>query len=322
MAITEKNRIEFIDLAKGICITLVVALHAVPELDIYLPFLPYMRMPLYFCLSGLFYKDYGSFKNFTIKKLNNILIPFVAWYVIGCVIYFIGRKLLPGDHEAEFYFGDVLFQNSIYNLPIWFLMSLFWSNILFAIVNLISKKWYWQFPIVVGFALIGLAFSHFRIFNFLYIGMSMTSMPFFFMGYMLKKTALLYPSESKKRDFIIMCLFLMVGLFFAFWPDDTPTIIYFSNKIEGGHQEIFYICGISFVVSLLLLSKFIKHVPFITWIGRYSIIVLVTHSLLINLFRPLLLRTPVGNLERITVSLIVLALVFLIMFFVIPFCIK
>ncbi len=56
--ITKKTRIEFIDLAKGVCILLVVIVHVIPELDTPLEFLACLRMPLYFCLSGLFFKDY------------------------------------------------------------------------------------------------------------------------------------------------------------------------------------------------------------------------------------------------------------------------
>lgn len=61
---SEKPRIEFIDLAKGICIILVVIFH----FDVDIPLLRPMRMPLYFILSGLFFKDYGGFINFLTKK--------------------------------------------------------------------------------------------------------------------------------------------------------------------------------------------------------------------------------------------------------------
>lgn len=48
-----QQRIEFIDLAKGICIILVVLLHIVPSANI--PELRFIRIPLYFILSGLFF---------------------------------------------------------------------------------------------------------------------------------------------------------------------------------------------------------------------------------------------------------------------------
>lgn len=81
-----QQRIEFIDLAKGICIILVVLLHIVPSANI--PELRFIRIPLYFILSGLFFKDYGSFRNFLKKKVNNILIPFLFFYVVSYLILY------------------------------------------------------------------------------------------------------------------------------------------------------------------------------------------------------------------------------------------
>lgn len=52
------QRIDFIDLAKGVCIFLVVIGHCGVPINI--PGFEIVRMPLYFILSGLFFKDYGG----------------------------------------------------------------------------------------------------------------------------------------------------------------------------------------------------------------------------------------------------------------------
>jgi fucose 4-O-acetylase-like acetyltransferase len=62
---SSKKRIEWIDLAKGICIFLVVANHIFYYNCV---FLEQLRMPLYFVLSGLFFKNYGGFCEFVLKK--------------------------------------------------------------------------------------------------------------------------------------------------------------------------------------------------------------------------------------------------------------
>ncbi|MDE7381406.1 MAG: acyltransferase family protein, partial [Muribaculaceae bacterium] len=71
---SEKPRIEFIDLAKGFCIILVVIFHSGVELNI--PNFNALRMPLYFVLSGLFFRDYGDFIHLLKRKINKLLIPF------------------------------------------------------------------------------------------------------------------------------------------------------------------------------------------------------------------------------------------------------
>ena len=61
-----KKRIDFVDLAKGCCIILVVIGHCGVSKNI--PGYEIVRMPLYFILSGLFFKDYGGFSILHLKK--------------------------------------------------------------------------------------------------------------------------------------------------------------------------------------------------------------------------------------------------------------
>ncbi|MBR6078396.1 MAG: acyltransferase family protein [Paludibacteraceae bacterium] len=100
----EKKRIEFIDLAKGFCILLVVAHHVSTDYAV-CQVGTLFRMPLYYFLSGLFFKTYGSFADFTIKKINRLIIPMVFFYAIGKAL------------------GHL-------NVPYWFLLSLFEVNIM------------------------------------------------------------------------------------------------------------------------------------------------------------------------------------------------
>lgn len=84
----QKKRIEFIDLAKGICILLVVFSHAGEDYgNRFDPALTSFRMPLYFVLSGLFFKEYSGFAEFLVRKTNKLLIPFLFFYMlIVCVL--------------------------------------------------------------------------------------------------------------------------------------------------------------------------------------------------------------------------------------------
>ena len=314
----DKKRIEFIDLAKGICILLVVLLHVVPQLSEKFAYLSCLRMPLYFCLSGLFYKNYGSIKNFTIKKVNNILIPFISWYIIGYGIYYIGRLFMPSGEESTFHFNDIIFQNEIFNLPIWFLLCLFWSNLLFNLITSFARKWYYQLSGVMVVAIIGLIWSKSGVFNFLYLGSSMTCLPFFYMGYALKQTTLLYPESDKKKDFVIMCACLIISSVLAFMPDSVPRLNYYKNEILAGNIISIYFCSIFFVIGVLLLCKFIKNIPFISWLGRYSIIVLVSHMWLRDVISTLFNKAIGLNISELYRDLIVFAIIIISMSVVIP----
>lgn len=57
--LNENKRIDWIDLAKGLCICLVVLHHLSWDLA-GSTLMIQIRMPLYFILSGIFFKDYGG----------------------------------------------------------------------------------------------------------------------------------------------------------------------------------------------------------------------------------------------------------------------
>ena len=72
----DKNkRIDFVDLTKGVCIILVVMAHiggAFEKLD-YHSMIASFRMPLYFFISGIFFKSYeGLFGFFGLHKLYRL----------------------------------------------------------------------------------------------------------------------------------------------------------------------------------------------------------------------------------------------------------
>jgi len=67
----QKKRVEFFDLAKGFCILLVVIFHITEHYKLEMPasdMLKSMRLPLYFFLSGCFFKTYNGFFGIFLKE--------------------------------------------------------------------------------------------------------------------------------------------------------------------------------------------------------------------------------------------------------------
>ena len=84
-----KKRIEYIDLAKGICIFLIVIQHVTYYYHIEYPFkrmIESCTLPLFFFLSGIFFKEYGGFLDFFIRKTNKLLVPFVAFFILTVLL--------------------------------------------------------------------------------------------------------------------------------------------------------------------------------------------------------------------------------------------
>ena len=276
----EPKRIQFVDLAKGVCIILVIFGHCNCPLEI--AGLSIVRMPLYFMLSGLFFKTYGGIKSFSIKKTNKILIPFLFFYLLGCFILYLLKWLKPELLVTDSRGLLDLFDNRQYfNGPIWFLLALFWCNLMFCGISAYIKNNIHQLLSICLIGFCGWYLGYKNCFLPLFIDVAMTSLPFFTMGYFLKKTDILYPNRYDKYNILFFLVFWLVSILIERTMHQRMSLHY--NIIEGWST---YLLAFTSVMSILFICKTANHIPFITYIGRYSIVLLCIHHMI---YRPLIL---------------------------------
>ena len=138
-----KQRIAFIDLAKGICISLVVLWHVLRELTDGMDFfriLFFFRMPLYFILSGLFFKTFGVFFPFFKKKTNKLLIPFLFSFVTIAIPSILFQDRWNDTITSIDNFFEEKGRLHLGIVPSsWFLICLFIVNIYFYSVFIVAK---------------------------------------------------------------------------------------------------------------------------------------------------------------------------------------
>lgn len=205
----EKQRIEYIDLAKGLCISLVVLYHIHCFETTTETSLQFFRMPLYYFLSGIFFKEYGGLAIFSIKKVNKLIIPFLFFFLVayaaGIVCHFL-HFYERGIIEEPFHWNMIfdIFtklrrgEDIGYNVPIWFLLSLFEANLLFYLLRTRIKND--KILLAVSFA-IGILSVIAGLNKLPYcIDRTLIALPFFAVGYSLK-TILLNLGEIKKERF-------------------------------------------------------------------------------------------------------------------------
>ena len=277
-----KNRIEWIDLAKGICIVLVVLHHVASVLGISYPFdvqARGFRMPLYFILSGLFFKQYEGFVGFLKRKTNKLLIPFLFFLVTTSILpYWI--LILPQWASLHGYvLKSFLFKRVIlFNEPIWFLLCLFEVNLLFYLVQLaadaISSRYKTYIVLAVSLLLgcggLALAVNHVSL--MFYADSALSALPLFAFGWWLfRHTSFLKSPVMLSRDvpMIIICALIL-------WLLAVP-VKWINNDFSPQAVPVVYLCGIAGTMMVLTLSKIIKRLPLLSYWGRYSIMILCVH---------------------------------------------
>ena len=266
------GRIKFVDTAKGICILLVVMYHA-GVVDNDTPCLSMLRMPFYFTLSGLFFKDYGGFRTI-LKKVNRLLVPFVFFYTLS-YLSFIATRVMAGQ-EVEIPFFAFVTSKEMVNVALWFLLALFWANVCFLMIYKASANRYMTALLSLAVGIGGMiCFDHYGVRLPLFIDSGIAAVPFYCLGYMLKSTDILYPNRYD-RYALPAAAVLVAAAVLCFFFGDRPYVS-FRTLYIGENFLLYYVGAISVVIAFMLLCKKAGAVAGLRYVGRYSLIVLGVH---------------------------------------------
>ncbi len=161
-SVMQRKRIDWVDLAKGIGILLVVWAHAKgPGANYIYQF----HMPLFFLISGYLYSSKDSWPRFLWKRICGLYIPFVFWNVLAFLIRF-KVQYPPISWETT---KDVILRvfltldkNGRVFGASWFLGALFLTAIVYKTLDVLL----WKLPLkkwVLGVLFIGCACASFLI---------------------------------------------------------------------------------------------------------------------------------------------------------------
>lgn len=280
----EKKRIDFVDLTKGVCIILVVMAHvggAFTMLDEN-SMIACFRMPLYFFISGIFFKSYEGLFGFLFRKINKLLIPFTFFYVGAFLLKYIVWKVAPGVFHLPVYWSELLFVFQKHDLikfnpPIWFLIALFNCNILFYLIHFLREKHLkWMFIIAVLIGATGFYMGKYRFELPFYMDVAMTTLPFYAAGFWIRRyNFFLFPHRLDK----LIPLFVIGALVIMYFIATAPGMR--TNSYSGNIFQ-FYFAAFAGIFMIMLLCKRIKYLPFVSYMGRYSVITLGIHGPLLH----------------------------------------
>ena len=274
------KRIDYIDYLKGLSVTWVVWYHTEHPTFVDYSF----RIPLFFFVSGIFFKAY-PWKIFWRKKINQLVIPFILFYLIY-YIYLLGINFLKYNSLEHFRFLCLLDMFQTYsgnesftvNPPLWFICALInLQLLLYASINLLKQNWYILiFSFIIS--IIGLFYIHNCQTPFM-IGRSLPYFVYYVLGFIFGKK-ILYQLENSQSYSIKIGFFCLI----------TFILLLINNQSQQTFiSELFnYLQNISIIILLIITFKNIYSNPIVLplkYFGLNSYIVLGMHEIYHTTFR-------------------------------------
>lgn len=236
-------------------------------------------MPLFIFLSGMFYKDYESFFLFLKKKVKALLIPFFFWYLIGSVavslfLYNTWDISLQnmGTFNIRTALPELFINEDCANGPVWFLLALFEINILYFLIRLLPNTIGLVLTIVLS--AIGYYLGRVSLNIPCFIDSCFTFMIFFTGGHHLFKMGFLVKDVNKICVAGWLILSVAIIWRFGFY------VNYRTNYFPGSTVFSAFPCAVLGIFSILFICKFLEKSIFLQYIGRNTLIILVTHRLI------------------------------------------
>ena len=261
----QNKRIEYIDIAKGIGILIVLVDHIIGlygktgfpgEMGMNM-----FKLPLFFFISGMFFPSDLELNTFLSKKYKKLLLPFSFFFLITiCIIPFLLSKCIG---LKLFHYYGVSFHNLFVipfmeedstNGPMWFVWCLIVINIFYYIICVIAEhtniKYMRQWlSLLMGGA--GLFLASYGINIPGHIDSAMTAIVFFSVGDMLYHHTDIFHGEKPvpNRDLLISALTLLLICVFAYY------VNYRINSFQSFGYMLAYPFGLAGTLSVIVLSK-------------------------------------------------------------------
>lgn len=269
------ERVKWIDFSKVIGIWLVVLGHMGLANDTIINIIYSFHMPLFFFISGYLVKP-KSLKNTIKKNFIALIIPYVIYYVLTWiwwifVSYLRHPELFNHEQPVREIFIKPIFGlllgvgyntdiSTMINVPLWFLISLFFVSILFSLLQKITNK-YFVILIVLIEALVCYALSVLKTDLLFSVDSSLMAFPFYVLGYysknVLNNEKIFSLFQKNKFHKLIVQLIIFSSILII------TTI--FNGRVDinglsfGENPLIFYISGMSGIVCVVIVSILFSH---------------------------------------------------------------
>lgn len=290
------KRLDYMDMAKGIGIILVVLGHSTLIPDGLLTWIASFHMPLFFIVSGMLIRHTGEENKETgiiwKRKLKAIMIPYVSFSLIYLVIDLLYLWLKPGSITLAGVGSRALDAVTLNGISVlWFLPALFFGECLFLLLRK-HRNHVWTVGIGVVLAIaVSILQPLFKEFY-----PAQKNIPIMLLGYLITLVFrcgiaiafltfgyYIHPFLQKKRqkgelrsgqikELLLAAGFMLLNIAVSFQNGRVDL-----NTLSFSHPVLYFSGAFSGSLAVILLCKNIKACRPLAYLGINSLIIMVTH---------------------------------------------
>lgn len=297
MTRSTKKRIEWIDITRAVGMFLIIFGHALPNPKGRVAILVYtVNVPIFFVLSGFLYHS-QSLKKQLVKLFYNLILPYFAtgflMLLIGIVtnnvdfnLGFTSMGSISATLSAIFWGMGTRGRLAVFGIVVppigtlWFLLALFWADIIF---NFLIRKFHKHRYYVIIMTILSIVISlgsflsatRFALFPWS-LNAGLIGLIFMWYGYCIKKYDIFSLGTFHK------CILVFLNIVLMLLPEIFSVHFWFDFAIADNiflHDVIAILGGIGGSTLLIMLSYYFERLHLrinkaISWFGKNSLVVL------------------------------------------------
>lgn len=299
------DRIKSIDVAKGLLIICIVFSHVTTDGQLVRNWLFAFHVPCFFILSGMLFKP----------NLDKTLRRGTIWggvYVLFSlidivVLYFFKRSFFLLDVVVKGFF--CMDNQLIFNSPKWFLLVLFWVQLISCFLFKTNVKV--QHVCIIMLAFLGYFFRKRLIMG---IGLSFVAVIFFYMGYIIEKKKIFKIIQSFNNK-VVLGLISVILLALVFVVSGYNGMVSIQN-MQYGNYFIFFINAMLGSLAIICMGCVFEHSKILAFYGKNTMLIFLTHYYLVRGAWPLLFPVMYKNLYGQLIITIVTMLMYIPMIYI------
>ena len=184
--------------------------------------------------------------------------------------------------------------------PLWFLLSLFWVNVIFYAMQRWIKPLWGILLATVALSVVGYELGVNKIELPLMLDTSLVALPYFVLGWGINRIGAIAPTKWDRWGVLALIAVAMP----IYWLSDFMNLHF---QVLPSYWKL-YVLPFVAILALFWACKPLPHIPLFCYYGRYSLIILGTHPLILQPVRFLLLRQGMESGLELTLFVFVVTM--------------